>query len=200
MTIKELGASGRCGKATKAHIPWQKRTAAERIKQLWRSARPRYALQRRSGAAALRNARIIGILRSARGAQCGTANRAVSRWNICAIKEEKLCGVQPATGRAWKETRGSRTIKPPARGKKNVTGVKHKPRCRGLCVRHIASAMALPISVVPDFPPTSRVRGPSTRIASTASTMAFAASGCPRCSSIMAPDHIWPTGFAIPLP
>ena len=80
---------------------------------------------------------------------------------------------------------------------------KKSPRfkiARRRCGCYKASAIALPISVVSDLPPTSRVRGPSTRIASTASTIAFAASACPRCSSIIAPDQIWPTGLAMPLP
>ena len=63
-----------------------------------------------------------------------------------------------------------------------------------------ASAMARPRSVVFALPPTSGVRGPSTSATSIASTIALAASGWPRCSSIMAPDQIWPIGLAMPLP
>jgi len=63
-----------------------------------------------------------------------------------------------------------------------------------------ASAMARPRSDVLAVPPTSGVRGPSTSAISIASTIAFAASGCPRCSSIIAPDQIWPIGLAMALP
>ena len=45
------------------------------------------------------------------------------------------------------------------------------------CIDQIASAIALPMSAVFAVPPTSGVRGPSTSIASTASTIACAASG-----------------------
>src|SRR5207244_6938819 len=63
-----------------------------------------------------------------------------------------------------------------------------------------AAAIALPTSVVEALPPMSRVRGPSTSTRSIARTMAPAASLCPRCSSIIAPDQIWPIGLAMFLP
>src|SRR5581483_9475159 len=63
-----------------------------------------------------------------------------------------------------------------------------------------ASAIALPTSSVPAVPPMSRVRGPFCRTRSIALTIDCAASACPRCSSIIAPDQICPIGFATPLP
>src|SRR5437763_8824189 len=65
---------------------------------------------------------------------------------------------------------------------------------------HSASAIAFPSSSVLALPPMSRVRGPSERTRSMARTMASPASLCPRCSSIIAPDQIWPMGLAIPCP
>src|SRR3989338_2295017 len=53
----------------------------------------------------------------------------------------------------------------------------------------IAAAIAFPTSSVPALPPMSRVRGPSMSTVSMAFTTAFAASGWPRCSSIIAPDQ-----------
>jgi len=52
------------------------------------------------------------------------------------------------------------------------------------------SAIALPTSAVLALPPMSGVRGPSARTVSIACITAAAASGYPRCSSIMAPDQI----------
>src|SRR5262249_57075583 len=68
-------------------------------------------------------------------------------------------------------------------------------------LQSIASATALPHVTVSALPPRSRVRSvfsASTR--SIASTMARPASFSPRCSSIMAPDQIWPIGLAMPWP
>src|ERR671910_102471 len=51
------------------------------------------------------------------------------------------------------------------------------------------------------FPPRSEVRiGVSARTRAMACTTASPASAYLRCSSIMAPDQIWPIGFATPLP
>src|SRR5215211_322912 len=64
-----------------------------------------------------------------------------------------------------------------------------------------ASATALPAATVSAGPLRSRVRSfGSARTRSIALTMAAAASASPRCSSIMAPDQICPTGLAIPCP
>src|SRR5207253_1630137 len=63
-----------------------------------------------------------------------------------------------------------------------------------------ASAIALPISEVLALPPMSRVRGPSRTTVSMARTTASPACLSPRCSSIMAPDQICPTGLAMPWP
>ena len=62
-----------------------------------------------------------------------------------------------------------------------------------------ASATALPHATVLARPPRSRVRSfgsGSTR--SIALTIAPEASASPRCSSIIAPDQIWPIGLAMP--
>ena len=61
-----------------------------------------------------------------------------------------------------------------------------------------ASAIACPSAVVEAVPPMSRVRfSPDASTRSMAATMARAASAWPRCSSIIAPDHIWPIGLAM---
>ena len=55
---------------------------------------------------------------------------------------------------------------------------------------------------MPAWPPMSRVRGPPPWPSSDsiAPTMAAAASHSPRCSSIIAPDQIWPMGLQMRLP
>src|SRR5208282_4735894 len=64
-----------------------------------------------------------------------------------------------------------------------------------------ASATALPQVLVSAGPPRSRVRSfGSASTFSIALTMAAAASASPRCSSIIAPDQIWPIGLAMPSP
>jgi len=64
----------------------------------------------------------------------------------------------------------------------------------------IADATAMPTSSVLALPPRSGVRGPSTSTFSIARRIAAPASAWPRCSSIIAPDQIWPIGLAIFLP
>src|SRR5947207_2671109 len=63
-----------------------------------------------------------------------------------------------------------------------------------------ASATAAPTSDVLALPFMSGVRGPSRMTRSIARTMSAAACGCPRCSSISAPDQIVAMGLAILLP
>ena len=67
----------------------------------------------------------------------------------------------------------------------------------------IAAAIALPASVVDALPPMSR-RARRLRVGEHAldrrRRSALAASAWPRNSSIIAPDQIWPIGFAMPLP
>jgi hypothetical protein len=65
----------------------------------------------------------------------------------------------------------------------------------GYSFDHTASAIALPSSCVLAVPPMSGVCGPSARTVSIARRTVAPASLCPRWSSIMAPDQIWPTGF-----
>ena len=63
------------------------------------------------------------------------------------------------------------------------------------------STMASPNSLHMALPPMSRVRTSVSRNNfSIAFTMASAAWLWPRCSSIMAPDQIWPIGFEMPFP
>jgi len=65
-------------------------------------------------------------------------------------------------------------------------------------VGYTAAAIAFPTSSVDAEPPMSRVLGPLSRTFSIALMIAPAASCSPRCSSIIAPDQIWPIGLAIP--
>src|SRR5256886_9717645 len=61
--------------------------------------------------------------------------------------------------------------------------------------------MAAPISSVVGFPPMAGVRAfDRAKVSAIASSTASAASEAPRCLSIIAPDHICPMGFAMPLP
>src|SRR5690606_11236958 len=62
-----------------------------------------------------------------------------------------------------------------------------------------SSTAAVICSVVAD-PPRSGVRTPADSTSSIAATSSVAAAGWPRWYSIMAPDQIWPTGLATPLP
>src|SRR5688572_8329275 len=62
------------------------------------------------------------------------------------------------------------------------------------------SATAAPISLVEALPFMSGVCGPSMMTCSMARTISAAAAGCPRCSSMSAPDQIVAIGLAIFLP
>ena len=88
----------------------------------------------------------------------------------------RRCGRRPERRRAHRAASTQRSRSPP----------------RSPCPR--PSVVALP--------PMSGVRGAdgSASTRSIAPTTAFAASAWPRCSSISAPDQIWPIGLAMPLP
>ena len=65
----------------------------------------------------------------------------------------------------------------------------------------IAAAIAFPQVTVSAVPPRSPVRNlGSVKTASIAVMIPCAASECPRCSSIIAPDQICPMGLAMPFP
>src|ERR1700730_17363963 len=65
----------------------------------------------------------------------------------------------------------------------------------------IAAVIAAPRSLVPALPPRSGVRvPPSASTSAIAGSTAAAAALSPKCSSIIAPDQIWPIGLAMPRP
>src|SRR5208283_4657831 len=64
----------------------------------------------------------------------------------------------------------------------------------------IALHMASATSRVVGLPPRSGVTDPDCMVATIAFITTSAASGNPRCSSIMLPHQIWPIGFATPFP
>src|ERR1700737_29190 len=65
----------------------------------------------------------------------------------------------------------------------------------------IAAVIAAPRSLVPALPPRSGVRvPPSASTSAIARSTAAAAALSPKCSSIIAPDQIWPIGLAMPRP
>src|SRR6185503_11017645 len=90
------------------------------------------------------------------------------------------------------------------------SGLGHGPSDRYACGEKVAlalraaprtaSATAAPTSEVEALPFISGVCGPSMITRSIARTMSAAASGCPRCSSISAPDQIAAIGLAIFFP
>src|SRR5579883_13489 len=72
----------------------------------------------------------------------------------------------------------------------------------GHCVQPMAATIAAPSSFVVALPPRSGVRGPFASASTRAIAFSISAAAAPssKCSSIIAPDQIWPTGLAMPLP
>ena len=144
--------------------------------------------------------RLVSSSRSARA----EAGHPASIAALAAVTASAACsGLATATVPTWLWSKGSCTAKVSTpstqRPSRNSFWSRMGVSCRigSLGMRPRTAAVN---SSVPAVPPRSRVRTPSPSAASKAEISVRPASASPRCSSIMAAAHIWPTGFATPWP